>query len=170
MNIAFSCITRKVPRELQGYWDIPDRSFKRIIKIAKTPWRLSTFLFVFELMPVDLVAITDIRKLKYMEQPPAPVSCKIIAFFFCNSLGTLRVMQEKAMFNLHQSDLSSFEKFTYASFAVLNIHLLDQYLYLSNCASKTYQIIKLWVITSFWSTTQLWWALFTASIAFLQFK
>ena len=79
-------------------------------------------------------------------------------------------MQEKAMFNLHQSDLSSFEKLTYASFAVLNIHLLDQCLYLSNCASKTYQIIKLWVITSLWSTTQLWWALFTASIAFLQFK
>ena len=30
-----------------------------------------------------------------------------------------------------------------------------QCLYLGNCASKTYQIIKLWVITSFRNTTQL---------------
>ena len=62
MNIAFSCITRKVPWELQGYWDIPDRSFKRIMKKEKTRWRLSTFLFAFELMLVDLVAKTDTLK------------------------------------------------------------------------------------------------------------
>ena len=72
--------------------------------------------------------------------------------------------------NLHQSDLSSFEELNYAPFAVLNIRLLNQCLYLSKCASKAYQIIKLWVITSFGSTTQLWWVLFTAGIAFLQFK
>ena len=80
MNIAFSCITRKVPWELQGYWDIPDRSFKRIKKIAKTRWRLSTFLLAFELMLVDLVAITDTPKTEIKIYGTAPVSRKIIAF------------------------------------------------------------------------------------------
>ena len=47
MNIAFSYITRKVPRELQGYWDIPDRSFKRIIKKRKNTMKIEYFSLCF---------------------------------------------------------------------------------------------------------------------------